>query len=574
MGLATYPPEAQQQVLLAFLLGGLMLIGWGSVFRWVCGHPIDGADDLLAACFEGWALLLGALQIWHLFLPVDVRATILAAAVGAGGLVLGTGRAWGRVGRRFGRDLPAVLLAMAAALWLSQLALGGPRHGDAGGYYIPTTLWMQAYPVVVGLGNLSAPYAYNQSYFLYVAAAAVGPFATRPWHVVNSLLVMVLVARGILGWWRLVRPWRVVDWCDLAYALLLPGMVALALGIFFTSPAPDTGVFIVGAALFGSLLQVASGEARTARFHLLAVVLFALAGWTIKVAFAAMAGALLVVVPLFWWWRFRSSRPPLVRTLGVAGAITFFMLAPWIVANVLMSGCPLFPSAVGALDVPWRVRLDVQSWIESDKYMGPLSTLWLDPWWVWRRWIEYGWGAPEVAAPLIAGAGACLAAPFLAVGRRIIGWPRPSQRLPWWIVVPPLVSLAFALRLTPMPRYAGATMWLFGISATLVACGDWLRRAAIGRGLVAGAAVALSVWLASSAPTLWPGLTTFEVPPSIPTDARVLASGLRVNVPRGTDSCYAAPLPCAPHPDPRLRLRRSDDLGGGFAIDESLEENP
>src|SRR4029077_11716499 len=125
-----------------------------------------------------------------------------------------------------------------------------------------------------------------------------------------------------------------VGWSDLAYALLLPGEVALALGIFLTSPAPDTGIFIVGAALWASVLAVASAEPRAARFHLLAVVLFALAGWTIKVAFAGMAAALLVVVPLGWWWRIRPPARELARVTLQAAAIAFFLLVPWIAGNV------------------------------------------------------------------------------------------------------------------------------------------------------------------------------------------------------------------------------------------------
>jgi hypothetical protein len=241
------------------------------------------------------------------------------------------------------------------------------------------------------------------------------------------------------------------------------------------------------------------------------------------------------------------------------------MLVPWLAANVSMSGCPFFPSALGTLDVPWRVHMDVQGWIESDKYMGPLSATWQDPKWVWRRLMDYGWGEPDVALPLALGGAALAAAALLAIARALLRRRRRAG-LPWWILVPPLVSLVFALRLTPMPRYAGATMWLFGIGATLVACGDWLRGSELGRGLTAGAIAAMSVWLALSAPTLWPGFRDFEMAPTVPTDVRPLASGLDVNVPRGTDACWAAPLPCAPHPDPGLALRRPGDLGGGFEI--------
>ena len=186
---------------------------------------------------------------------------------------------------------------------------------------------------------------------------------------------------------------------------------------------------------------------------------------------------------------------------------------------------------------------------------------------MWQRLINFGWGEPDVALPLIAAGCAVLVGLLLAVTRWLLRRPRPAGRLPLWIILPPLASLAFALRWTPMPRYAGATMWLIGIIATLLAGGEWLRQSTIGRGASVCAAVAAAAWLAALAPTIWPGLRDFETAPVIPTDARVLASGLRVNVPRGVDTCFAAPLPCAPNPDPRLKLRRPDDLGGGFEID-------
>jgi hypothetical protein len=271
------------------------------------------------------------------------------------------------------------------------------------------------------------------------------------------------------------------------------------------------------------------------------------------------------VVPHGWWTRYRPSGRETVRTLLAIVVIAVFMLVPWVLANVLMSGSPFFPSALGALDVPWRVRMDVQGWIASDKYMGPLSTVWQDPKWVFGRLIDYGWGDPEVALPLVVGAAALAATLVIAPLRALLG-RRRRDAISWWILVPPIVALLFAFRLTPMPRYTGAIPWLFGISAVLVACGDWLRRSELARGLTAGAILAASAWLAFQAPTLWPGFRDFETAPAITTEAQRLASGLVVNVPTGNDACWAAPLPCAPHPDEHLALRRPDDLASGFEI--------
>lgn len=557
---STWLPVAQQQVLAALALAGIVLLGWGALFRRICGYEVRTADDVFGACGEGWALLLGALQIWHFFAPVDERATIAASVVGIGGLVL-TGPAWTRLPRRLARSLPAIVLMLVAAVWLAGFALGGPRHGDAGGYYIPTTIWMHEFPVVTGLGNLSAPYAYNISYFLYAAAASVGPFADRPWHVVNATILVILLARGLLGCWRLLSPWHRVEWNDIAYALLLPGEIDLALGLYLTSMAPDTGIYLLGAGLLGSLVHVAADDdPRAARFHLHAVVLFLCAGWTVKVSFAGMAVALAVVVPLGWWWRFRPSVHELGETVLGLAVVALVMIAPWIVSNVMMSGFPLFPSAVGGLAVPWKVRFDVQTWIESDKDVGPLSLLWQDPRWYLARLDGYGWTARDVALPLaVAGVMlplAVLLAPFRRGAR---------ASLPWWIVVPPLVSLAFALRLTPMPRYAGATMWLCAITMVLVAVGGWLRRTMVGRAIVLAGVVAGSAWLAAPADARWPTLRDFELLGQPETTSHTLASGLTVRVPPHAQ-CFAAPLPCTPHVDPRLALRVPGDLSGGFYV--------
>jgi hypothetical protein len=226
----------------------------------------------------------------------------------------------------------------------------------------------------------------------------------------------------------------------------------------------------------------------------------------------------------------------------------------------MMSGFPLFPSAVGGLDVPWKVRFDVQTWIESDKNVGPLSILWQDPRWYLERLVSYGWTERDVALPL---AVCGVALPF---GLLLAPFRRGARGAPpWWIVLPPLVSLGFALRLTPMPRYAGATMWLCAITAVLVAIGGWLRQAAIGRVLALAAVVAGSVWLAAPVAERWPTLKDFETVGTAETTTHTLASGLTVRV-SAHGACFAAPLPCTPHLDPRLALLVPDDLGSGFYI--------
>jgi len=45
-------------------------------------------------------------------------------------------------------------------------------------------------------------------------------------------------------------------------------------------------------------------------------------------------------------------------------------------------------------------------------------------------------------------------------------------------------------------------------------------------------------------------------------------SGLVLHIPVASDQCWDAELPCTPYPNPKLRLRRPDDLSSGFVLEE------
>jgi hypothetical protein len=243
---------AQALVLGTWAAIALVLVGLGSLVRRAGGATARDANDLLVSFWLGWAVLVLALQIWHLFHPIDGAARATCIAAGLLGLVLGGAEPWSRVLPGIPRNLPALLAAAALAIWLSNHALAGARYGDVAAYFVPTVRWLVEQRIVPGLANLHAHYALNQSYFGYVAALEFGPFAGRSFHLANGLVVLALGLRVVLAAWRLLRLGRAIDPQDAFYALLAPGIFALVVSIWFTSPSPDVGVFALG--------SVASGE--------------------------------------------------------------------------------------------------------------------------------------------------------------------------------------------------------------------------------------------------------------------------------------------------------------------------
>jgi hypothetical protein len=92
--------------------------------------------------------------------------------------------------------------------------------------------------------------------------------------------------------------------------------------------------------------------------------------------------------------------------------------------------------------------------------------------------------------------------------------------------------------------------------------GGWRR-------VVAGAAiVAVAGFVVARDRPLFRATRDFATPATPRLTATELPSGLVVQVPE-YGQCWNAPPPCAPEPNPGLRLRRPGDLGAGFMIDRT-----
>ena len=394
-------PSASLLVLKAWVVIGLALIGIGLLFRRLWSAAATSVEELIQSFWLGWALLLVLLQLWHFFLPVDQRAAAAAVALGAIGIAVGGWRSWVALLRGIPRHLPTLAFFALLALGLSNRALDGPHFGDVGLYHLPVVYWDEAYPIVPGLGNLYVPFGHNISYFLWVAVLDVGPVAHRALHLSNSILVLALFARGLLGLDRLSRTWRPCAPQDAYWALVLPIALGQAFSLFFTSPSPDQPLSLLGLVLGGELVAFFARQAprRAPDFDLLAITLLVTAAITVKLSIAGLAGAVLLLAILRWLFHDRPLRSGGWSTLIAMTEVAVAGATIWITGNLVLSGCPLYPSAVAALPVDWRVQADAVQWIEKPMvWGGPLWRLVLDWRWFLRRLDSLGWIRPLLVA--------------------------------------------------------------------------------------------------------------------------------------------------------------------------------
>ena len=344
---------------------------------------------------------------------------------------------------------------------------------------MPVIRWLAQHRIVPGLVNLYQAYGYSQSYFLYAALLDFGPFSHGSHHLANSLLLLPLIARALLGMVRLARPgWDGPRAAELYDALWLPIALQLAFDINLTSPSPDFAVFVLTIVLAGELVRLAArtDQGAGATSALLTVAVLACAATTVKLTLASDAAATLLVATALWMFRARPG-PRALRPLAAMAAIIVVMLVPWLLRGVILSGYPLYPSHLAGFPVNWRApdAKFLSIWPGS-RWAGLRDWSWLVTFARQSGWNELG---VELPFALALGAGV-VAGAFARFGRARSR--RPASAV---LLVPTVAALAFWFFSSPLARFAGATFWVLAALALLLALEPVLRFAPVRLGLVA-----------------------------------------------------------------------------------------
>jgi hypothetical protein len=566
--------QAHLEVLGSWLTIFVVVRGWGGWVR-VLGGRLSGtsalrsepsANLLLSGFWLGLAAVLLFLQVWHLLLAVNHRAFAVVVGLGLIGLVAEGRASWTPLWR--GLRSPGCWIGafvwLAVVIWIANESLASPRHGDSGAYFLPTVRWYQSQAVLPGLGLVYPLFAYNQSYFLWVSLLDFGWLVDRTTHFANSVLLIVLWTRVILGVGRLVGR-RPAATSDVFYACLSPAVAWLGQDILLTSPGPDFAVWIFGIAMFAPLFRDGreAHESREGVRRLLSVALLAAAGATLKLSLVAL-GIGTSLLAFVWWVREGRVRQEAPRVLVLVFALALFSIGVWIVRNLIQSGSPFFPSTFGALDVDWRVERDVAAWIQQIIRPFDFRAAWSQPQWAVRTLTGRGWSDPPVLGPLGAAALCLSVAPFL---RLVLRRPLAAPGASWWMLVVPGSAMLFGLAIAAAARFAGATPWLIGAQAVLLCFGFLLT----GPGRIARLGLCLLLLIGGYA--LWDreasawrsqgGFPRRSIPPF---EVRTLQSGLEIKVPLSGRTCGNTPPPCTTEPDVRLAPRRAGDPSAGFRL--------
>ncbi len=470
------------------------------------------------------------------------------------------------IGWRQGLGIGALALLAAAATvqpvtWI-----------DTGLYHYGTIRWLADYGTVVGVALIHDRFGFASSWFALAAPFNPVILDGRGTAIANGFLLWLLLLQGWAALTRIVSSKATIpDWFGASSLGLL---IALFFGSslmmeIVVSPSPDIPIILL-AILLSSFLLI-SDEQNPMTADGLAFVILGLGAVAVTVKLSGLP--LLAIGGLFFVGRYYQKPRSLLVGLGLVTII----LLPMTIFGWLTSGCPLYPSSVMCLDLPWSLPQDAgeearaqihgwQLWFGSP----PEGTPWLP--WVFREWISLG-----ITNKLLVGLGLLSTIATMLLLHR--WWRSPYRaviRGPIWVSALGLLGSAFTLILSPLIRFGLG--YLILIPAMAIA---WLGHAWIEPrwqrlprpGLQLGKQwpwISVGLVAAIAAVTTVRGYPNLLLPPLLPS-ARVTTAQMQdisyvhpIDV--GVDLCWDAPNPCALGPlELEVRLRQPNrGLAGGF----------
>jgi hypothetical protein len=555
------------------------------LYLWLLGEALafssrTWSENALRGPWIGWAILLGALQLTHVFVAINGEvATALLLACGLVGTTAVAIRIVARRALTINKTRGENLILLAALAIASLLAFFPVFNActkemilyDLGLYYLKMIRWIATYPIVPGLANLQGHLGFNQPGFLITALLdgilpeRLGIFLTGgilPWlGLTSALFSLFSLALHAMGKLSAPRPMVV------AYACSFPVWIYAFLSENLSSGSPNLILacvmihfFLVFACFLFSPAERREnfGEVLVIGAACLCIKLTSLglvvSVWAVAVAVMIARGS----------WRSMTDRR-MVPAFGVCAVL----LWAWIYRGIILSGYPFFPSSFLAAPVEWRVPesvlRDFQNYIllwarfpHGDAATALETIGWIPHWFgrVVQNQYQFAW-------PIQVGIASALALSLFERDRR--------ERLRWlgraMILLIPLFGFALLWFVTaPDPRYFGPLAWLFAIAPALA----WISRRGPDGSVACGTILCLcAIAIASlSWENRWIWITRERLLPKIPVVELQVATnrhGIAIWYAKEGNKAFDAPLPSSWGFAPHLCLLDEErGLAGGF----------
>lgn len=294
-------------------------------------------------------VILAALGMWFsLFIKLGLLANLLLVA----------GAVWIERSRQYMRPVFALkwnrqqifigVIALLLFITLLENSTHTTANADTALYHAQSIRWIENYRIVPGLGNLHSRLAFNSSWLLLNALFSFSFFGDVSFHVLMGFFVLFAFFYFLHGGIALLR--RDYALHHFLSVFLIP-ILFYVQGDEIKSPGTDLpATLLIWLIVILWLEYVASKEKQ----DVYSLILIALSVFAVTVKISAFPVILLALSPIFVFWKRREWRK-IQLFVGTAG----FILLPWLVRNMILSGYLIFPFPVLDLfNFDWKIPLN------------------------------------------------------------------------------------------------------------------------------------------------------------------------------------------------------------------------
>ena len=574
-----------------FLILGFSFYGWGTTFCKFFRINKISPEKITLQIWLGWAVTLFLFQVLHFVFPISAYVVVpiffLGAVFSIPQLIIVrksvSKRAKPLISTRIikTRIITIIICALfvGASVWVAARSMLAPSNYDSALYHFNAIRWINSYPIIPGLGNLHGRLAFNQSFFVYVAALNFYPFFGYGRSIANSFLLLVLISQILISLRPAISQPSLLTKHPFHFAaglFLIPGLAYLALtSDGLASPTPDLASTLLQLVIF---VELTHGIAEWLEgqmnqdFRAFFIVLLSATAITVKLSNLAFSSVMIVIVIAYIW----KTSLPLIRGLAQMILPVVVLLLVWGVRGFILSGAPLYPSMLGYIPVDWAVPKaavvdeanSIYSWARQPN-ASPSSVLsnwdWLGPW-----SLRMSNHIADVVYPLAISIAFCTFA--IILGTLLYVKKRSKPRfLESIIFLPPILGLIYWFFTAPDPRFANSVFWLLSISSSLFIL-TFLQRIIRKHYFELAFIIMFAltnivsigfffVHYSSWSEISFSGWYPVKV---YPLNMQTTDSGLVVYVPAEGDQCGDSPSPCTPYFDYKLRLRNPNNIALGF----------
>ena len=329
-------------VLSICFISTFILFGWGNLTSRAIG--LTNPNKLFST-----QLLIGLVSVsifieaCHFFVPIDWRLTTVVAIFGILSLNYSSLLNYVNLFKSFLKKKPFVsFFSLLILFYWSLRVIQVPTNADTAGYHLQTIRWLNQYPIIPGIANLSFHYGFNQSYFEFLALLKTFPYFNKGFELggmifflITSLTLLERSSKKYIGF---------------AFFAFLLYLIAHSAGSTLFSPTPDLIIAFVEVIIFSILIDYTFNIKDKNSQKESVILLLALSTYLFTIKLSSLffsIGVFLIVIQ-------KITLKDKLFLRAILFCLSFIVIH--FISGYILSGSPLFPNTIGSLqNLPWAV---------------------------------------------------------------------------------------------------------------------------------------------------------------------------------------------------------------------------